>query len=170
MPTTSDRLFVVMLGGTHPRAKVELHDVAFAVGDTLESVYPQLREQWFGEPRGMHVDSWMEVDGVEGWKVRLSAEPAAEGSPKLFFINLGGYEPGAFGEAHKYLLLVAADAAEAKRKGKAQAAAEWMLPHKDALYEVDDCIPVEAAGGRHLRLTQGPHAGIAYHSDYLVVP
>ncbi|KAF1713970.1 hypothetical protein CSC71_06005 [Pseudoxanthomonas sangjuensis] len=165
----NEKLFVVMLGGTHPKARVELHDVAFAIGDTLESTYPQLRAQWFGEPRGAHVDSWMEVDGVDGWQVRFSDAPPPAGSPKLFFVNLGGYEKGVFGEAHAYLLVVAGDAADAKAKGKARADAGWMLPHKDALYGVDDCIPVEVAGGRHVTLVEGPHAGIAYHSDYLVI-
>ncbi len=167
--TAPEKLFVVMLGGTHPKAKVELHDVVFAVGDTLESTYPQLRAQWFGEPRGAHVDSWMEVDGVEQYQVRFSDAPAQAVAPKLFFINLGGYEKGVFGEAHRYLLLVARDAAEAKAKGKAQADANWFLPHKDALYEVDDCIPVETAGGRHVVLVEGPHAGIVSRSDYLVI-
>ena len=163
------KLFVVMLGGTHPRAKIELHDFVFAVGDTLESTYPQLREQWFGEPRGAHVDSWMEVDGVEDWQVRFSATPAPEGAPRLFFVNLGGYLAGVFGESHDYVLVVAADAAEAKRKAKARADARWMLPHKDALYDVDECIPVDSAGGRHVVLVEGPHAGIACGSDYLVI-
>ncbi|MFT3761108.1 MAG: DUF1543 domain-containing protein [Pseudoxanthomonas sp.] len=164
-----EKLFVVMLGGTHPKAKVELHDVVFAIGDTLESTYPQLRAQWFGAPRGAHVDSWMEVDGVDGWQVRFSDAPPPAGAPRLFFVNLGGYEPDVFGEAHKYLLVVARDAGEAKARGKAQADPGWKLPHKDALYEVDDCIPVETAGGRHVALVEGPHAGIAYHSDYLVI-
>ena len=164
-----EKLYVVMLGGTHPKARIELHDVVFAIGDTLESTYPQLREQWFGEPRGAHVDSWMEVDGVEDWQVRLSDVPPPADAPHLFFINLGGYEKGVFGESHRYLLVVAADAAEAKRKGKAQAGTGWMLPHKDALYDVDDCLPVDAAGGRHVVLVEGRHHGIAYHSDYLVI-
>ena len=58
-------LFVVMLGGKHPRARIEVHDVVFAVADTLEATYPQLRDAWFGSPKGVHIDSWMAVDGVE---------------------------------------------------------------------------------------------------------
>ncbi len=30
-----ERLFVVMLGGRHPRGRTELHDVVFAFGRTL---------------------------------------------------------------------------------------------------------------------------------------
>lgn len=163
------RLFVVMLGGRHARAHVEVHDVVFAVGATLADTHAQLRAQWFGAPRGLHIDSWLEVDGVEDWQVRVADTPAPAGGPRLFFVNLGGYAPGVFGEAHRYRLVVAADADEAKRKGKAQADARWFKPHKDALLEVDDCLPVTTAGGRHIHLSAGPHAGIRQGSDYLVL-
>ena len=164
-----ERLFVVMLGGRHPRGRTELHDVVFAFGHALEDTHDQLRAQWFGAPAGLHIDSWLEVDGVDGWQVRLLDAPAPEDEPTLFFVNLGGYEDGVFGEAHRYLLVVAQDAAEAKRKGLERAGAGWAKPHRDALFEVDDCLPVEAGGGRHLRLLRGPHAGIRQGSDYLVL-
>ena len=113
------RLFVVMLGGRHARANIELHDVVFAIAPSIEQTHEQLRQQWFGELAGLHIDSWMTVDGVEQWQVRLSAEPQADGLPKLYFVNLGGYVNGEFGEAHHNLLVVADDAAEAKRKALA---------------------------------------------------
>ncbi|HAI93650.1 MAG TPA: DUF1543 domain-containing protein [Xanthomonadaceae bacterium] len=163
------RLFVVMLGGRHPRGRTELHDVAFAFGQSLTDTHEQLRAQWFGAAAGLHIDSWLEVDGVDGWQVRLCDQPAAADEPRLFFVNLGGYEDGVFGEAHRYLLVVAQDAAEAKRKGLAQAGAGWIKPHRDALFAVDDCLPVEVGGGRHLRLLPGAHAGIRQGSDYLVL-
>ncbi len=169
MSRGDERLFVVMLGGRHPRGRTELHDVAFAFGRTLADTHAQLRVQWFGAAAGLHIDSWLEVDGVEGWQVRLLDQPAAVGEPKLFFVNLGGYEAGVFGEAHRYLLVVAQDDAEAKRKGLARAGAGWMKPHRDALFAVDDCLPVEASGGGHLRLLPGAHAGIHQGSDYLVL-
>lgn len=165
----SERLFVVMLGGRHPRGRTELHDVAFAFGSTLADTHEQLRAQWFGAPDGLHIDSWLEVDGVDGWQLRLLDQPAAATEPRLFFVNLGGYEEGVFGEAHRYLLVVAHDAAEAKRKALAQAGAGWIKPHRDALMAVDDCLPVETVGGRHLRLLRGAHAGIRQGSDYLVL-
>lgn len=89
-------LFVVMLGGKHPRAKIEVHDIAFVVADTLEAAYPQLRDSWFGSPKGVHIDSWMAVDGVESWRVELSPLAPLPDSPRLYFINLGGYESQTF--------------------------------------------------------------------------
>lgn len=166
---TGLRLFVVMLGGRHARANTEVHDVVFGVGTSIEQTYPQLREQWFGELAGLHLDSWMTVDGVEHWQVRLSAETPPAGMPRLYFVNLGGYVAGEFGEAHRYLLVVAADAVEAKRKALARAGAEWIKPHRDALFEVDGCLPVGPIGGLHVHLLPGAHAGIRCQSDYIVI-
>ena len=58
-------LFMVMLGGRHARANTEIHDVVFAVADSLEDSYPQLKNAWFGEQKGLHIDAWTQVNGVE---------------------------------------------------------------------------------------------------------
>ena len=163
------RLFVVMLGGRHARANTEVHDVVFAVAPAIEQAHEQLRRQWFGEPAGLHIDSWMTVDGVEQWQVRLSADAPAAGAPTLYFVNLGGYVAGEFGEAHCYLLVAAADAVEAKRKALRQAEAEWIKPHRDALLDVDSCLPVGPIGGLHVHLLPGAHGGIRSQSDYIVI-
>jgi hypothetical protein len=162
-------LYVVMLGGKHPRAKIEVHDVIFVAADTLEAAYPQLREDWFGSPKGLHIDSWMAVDGVGEWKVELGPLMPSPHSPRLFFINLGGYEQQAFGEAHHYLLVVARDKREAQAKGKRQMLSHWSQSHTDAVLDVDDCLPIDAIGGRYVHLVQEPHRGIVQRNDYIVL-
>jgi len=162
-------LHVFMLGGRHARARIEVHDVAFANVERIEDAYPQLRRDWFGEAKGLHVDGWLAVDGVEDYRVAFGdAAPAAD-EPRLFFVNLGGYVPGALGEAHDYLLLVAPDLAAARRKAKALQDARWDKPHTDALLEVDDCIAIDQVGGRHVQLVRAAHAGIEQVSDYIVI-
>jgi len=167
--TEALRLFVVMLGGRHARANTEVHDVVFAVAPGIEQCYPQLRQQWFGDAAGLHLDSWMTVDGVEQWQVRLSADVPAADAPRLYFVNLGGYVAGEFGEAHRYLLVVADDPADAKRKALRQAGAAWIKPHRDALFEVDSCLPVGPIGGLYVHLVPGAHEGIRCQSDYIVI-
>ena len=162
-------LFVVMLGGKHPKAKIEVHDVVFACGDTLEQIYPQLRQQWFGAPNGLHIDSWLMVDGVDNYQVQLTNEAPAAADPRLFFINLGGYQQGQFGEDHMYLLVVANDKASAKQQGKAIANNKWQQPHTDNLLDVDDCIPIDLVDGRYIKLIPGTHNGVSVHSDYLIL-
>ena len=162
-------LFVVMLGGKHPRAKIEVHDVVFAIADSLEATYPQLRQGWFGNPAGLHIDAWMRVDGVEGWKVELSPLAPLPGSPRLYFINLGGYEANTFGEAHHYLLVVAQDKNQAKSRAKQHMLKYWQQAHTDALLDVDDCLPIDQVSGRYIHLVEGEHRGVIQHNDYIVI-
>lgn len=162
-------LFVVMLGGKHPRAKIEVHDVVFAIADSLEATYPQLRQGWFGNPAGLHIDAWMRVDGVDGWKVELSPLAPLPGSPRLYFINLGGYEANTFGEAHHYLLMVAQDKNQAKSRAKQHMLKHWQQAHTDVLLDVDDCLPIDQVSGRYIHLVEGEHRGVIQHNDYIVI-
>ncbi|MBD9516426.1 MULTISPECIES: DUF1543 domain-containing protein [Pseudomonadaceae] len=162
-------LFVVMLGGRHPRARIEIHDVAFVIGDNLKSTYPQLRESWFGSPDGLHIDSWLEVDGVEAYRVEFSEAMPAPGEQRLFFVNLGGYELGSFGEAHQYVLVAARDAADAKVRAKRRMPRSWDKAHTDAVIDVDDCIAIDQVGGRYVHLVEGESRGIVQRSDYIVL-
>jgi hypothetical protein len=162
-------LFVVMLGGKHPKAKIEVHDVVFVAAERLEDCYPQLKAEWFGSAEGMHIDSWMQVEGVDGYRIECSNQAPAEDEAKLFFINLGGYTPGAFGEDHHYLLLTAKDKAEAKQKGKSFLPKSWDKPHTDAVVELDDCVEIVEISGRYLRLTPGDHQPTLCYSDYIVL-
>ena len=163
-------LFVVMLGGKHPRAKIEVHDVVFAAAHTLEATYPQLRDGWFGSAKGLHVDAWMAVDGVDGWKVEFSTLAPEAGAHHLYFINLGGYEDNSFGEAHHYLLVVARNKQEAKSLGKRQMLRQWSQAHTDAVMDVDDCLPIDLVDGRYIHLVRGAHRPIIQQNDYIVLP
>ncbi|WP_460043120.1 DUF1543 domain-containing protein [Pseudomonas sp. S2_H01] len=163
-------LFVVLLGGKHPKAKIEVHDIAVVVGDSLEATYPQLREGWFGAQTGLHIDAWMAIEGVENWKVELSPLAPLPGSPRLYLINLGGYDARAFGEAHHYLVVVAHSKNEAKSKGKRHMLASWGQPHTDAVMDVDDCLPIDRVEGRYVHLVEGEHNGVKQQNAYIVLP
>lgn len=162
-------LYIVMLGGRHPRARIEVHDVVFAQADSLAQLHPHLRHTWFGSPEGLHIDSWLEVDGVDGYRVELSQAAPGPGSMRLFFLNLGGYERQVFGEAHRYALVAAVDKAQAKRLGKQRMPQGWFKPHTDAVIDIDDCLPVDLVSGRYVHLVEGEHAGIRQFSDYIVL-
>lgn len=149
------KLFAVMLGGTAPRARTELHDVAFVCGERLEDTWDQLLDAWFGAPDGLHVDSWAELDTVDGWRVALRSQPPAPG-PRLWFVNLGAYHAGHFGEVHAVAYLVGDDPAEVKERAKARLLQGADQRHTDDLHEVDDCLPVTRVGGLHVHLEPAP--------------
>ena len=154
----SERLIACVLGGTAPGAKTELHDVAFAVGESLEAVHEQLLGQWFGDPRGLHVDAWCFLDSVAGYRVQLSRTPSRNGL-HLYFINIGGYRPGVFGEHHAWGFFGAPNKAEAKARAKRTLLQGHASIHKDDLHEIDDCLRVARIGAWHVHLTPDTNAG-----------
>lgn len=145
-------LIACVLGGTAPGARTEMHDVAFAVGESLEAVHDQLLDAWFGDPRGLHVDAWCLLDCVAGHRVQLSRTPSDNGL-HLYFINIGGYQPGEFGERHAWDFFAAPDKATAKARAKASLLQGLVSVHKDDLYDVDDCLHVARVGDWHVQLT-----------------
>lgn len=162
-------LFVVMLGGKHPGAKIEVHDVVFAFGLTLNDCHDQLRQQWFGSAKGLHIDSWWQVQGVDGYQLHFSNVAPKAGDPRLYFINLGGYQTGNFGEDHQYLLVVANSPEQAKQFGKQRIPKLWDKPHTDNLYDVDDCIAIDAVAGRYVQLLPGDYAPARQENDYILL-
>jgi hypothetical protein len=144
----------VVLGGRAAGARIELHDVRFVVGPTLEATLPALRSQWFGRRRGLHIDSYMAVRQVGAFAVELRREPFS-GAERLWFVNVGGYQPHLLAEEHAFGLVVAGTAAGAKRQALAQWLPESQSRHKDdlhALEAVDDCLPLEVVGGWQVHL------------------
>lgn len=55
------KLFAIYIGGEHPRANIEVHDMRFVVASTLEGTYEALRAQWWGRPGTLHIDCWSEI-------------------------------------------------------------------------------------------------------------
>jgi hypothetical protein len=140
------KLFMFYIGGNCGTSNVELHDVRFSVGATPEDCYADLRRQWWGDPQSLHLDSWGEVQQADGHDVSITFGPAPVGD-KLFFVNLGGYDAAEFGELHKNLLIVAADAATAKVKALTEVNG-WFLPHKDRIFEVEKAVDISGEIGR----------------------
>ena len=147
------KLFAVYLGGRAPRANTELHDVVFATGSRIEDTYPQLLEKWFGNPVGLHLDSWLELDVVDGWRVTLSEAPVSQ-PEKLYFVNLGAYDDS-FTELHANGFYVAASPEEAKKRALSEHfQSGFELPHKDDVHDIDDCIALENINGLRVTLAK----------------
>lgn len=162
-------LYAVMLGGKHPKAHIEVHDVVFAVGDALPDLYPQLKQQWFGAAKGLHIDAWMAIDGIENYQVHLRPVAPDPAAPRLYFINLGGYLPDEFGEAHRYVLMLASSKPQARGKARKYALKLWQQPHVDAVLDIDDCLLIDQVAGQFVHLVEGSHQGVKFENTYLVI-
>ena len=146
----SPTLFLVVLGGRIAGAHIELHDVRFVAGTSIDDTLPQLRRQWFGARKGLHLDSWMTVRFVDGYRVVLRPEPFA-GPERLWFVNMGGYDPRQLAELHAFGLFVATSPQAAKAAARRRLLPEVLERHKDDLHGVepalaggvDDCLEVQ---------------------------
>jgi hypothetical protein len=146
------QLFLVVLGGRIDGCHIELHDVRFVVGASIEDTLPELRQQWFGRRRGLHIDSWLAVRAVAGWRVELGRGPS-EGPERLWFVNRGGYDPSQLAEQHAFGLVVATSAQTAKAQARLLGVPGGdVQQHTDDLHAIDDCLPITLLEGWHVHL------------------
>ncbi|MBA2936668.1 DUF1543 domain-containing protein [Sphingomonas sp. CGMCC 1.13654] len=165
------KLFAVYVGGEHAAANIELHDMRFIVAPTLRDTFSELRRQWWGKPGSLHIDCWAEIDQADGYDVSLRPEPF-QGSEHLFFVNLGGYEPGEFTERHKSVFVVAETEAKAKARAL-KTVTGWSLLHRDNLYEAEQAFALDQVAGSsrlHLHLTRSQEPReLAFTCDYMPI-
>lgn len=143
-------LFLVVLGGRMEGCLIEQHDVRLVVGTCLEATIPELRRQWRGLRRGLHIDSWVRVERLEGYRVSLRPTPSSDPSvagERLWFVNIGGYDPDQLLEQHAFGLFVARSAQAARAKARRTLLTAAAQQHKDDLRAVDDCLALAQLQG-----------------------
>ncbi|HEY1789926.1 MAG TPA: DUF1543 domain-containing protein [Verrucomicrobiae bacterium] len=164
------KLFAVYLGGRAFRCNTELHDVVFVAGESIEASYERLMDKWFGDPLRLHIDSWLELRIVDGYRVSLQSHSSAQ-DKKLYFINLGAYLPGQFTELHANAFVVAADEAEVKKRAKSELLLGAQSVHTDDLYDIDDCLEIVEVDGQHVHLEPtSERVPFDPHNGYHIIP
>jgi hypothetical protein len=138
------KLFAIYVGGELEGANIELHDMRFVVAPSIGDTYDELKRQWWGIPKSLHIDCWAELDQVDGYDVELRSEPFT-GPEKLYYINLGGYDAGEFLEKHKNVFIVASAISEAKRRAIKEAK-PWSVAHRDEMYEAEQAFSLNEIG------------------------
>lgn len=135
------KLFAIYIGGEHPQANIEVHDMRFVVAPSIKDTHAELRHQWWGRPGSLHIDCWSEIDRADGYDVSLRAEPFV-GAERLFYINLGGYDRSEFSERHRNFFIVAETVVQAKSRAMKRAN-DWAEPHRDDLYEAEQAFALD---------------------------
>lgn len=132
---------MVYVGGKHKNSLIELHDIRFVVAHSIEESFNELQKSWWGVPSSLHLDCWGILKNIDGYDITLKDYPP-QNPHKLYFINLGGYNPLEFTELHKNICVVAEDGKEAAKKAKQQIL-NWQSPHKDYVHAIDDVIDIQ---------------------------
>jgi hypothetical protein len=144
------KLFAIYIGGEHPGAHIEVHDVRFVAAERIEDTYDRLRADWWGTPGTLHVDCWAEIDHADGFDVRLRPGRPS-GDEKLYFVNLGGYDGREFAEQHRNLFVVASSVSQAKARAL-DGVSGWADAHRDDLYEADQVFELNDMIGDRLHI------------------
>ena len=115
---------MVLLGCRPPGRHTEQHDVFFGIAPSLSALVPAMRAFWREAAQKIHIDAWREVNLVDGYQVKVSVRQDIFSAPEhkeqhLFFVNLGGYQPGRFEEQHHTILTVQPNRALAIQQAKA---------------------------------------------------
>jgi hypothetical protein len=106
---TALKLYMLLLGCKPPGRHIEQHDIFFGIASELRDLVPEIVQFW-PDPEKIHIDAWREVNQVDGFQIKIHTREQNEElnnqSPRLFFINLGGYQENKFEEQHYNLLTV----------------------------------------------------------------
>ncbi len=145
------KLFLVVLGGRKKGCNIELHDVRWVVGSCIENTFSSLRNDWIGDIRGLHIDSYFVVDYVDGYCINLIPQSTNDlilnhdylynksqaSRPFLWFVNLGGYYPNDLQEHHQFCLLVAESSSLAKQIARKRCTSSFTNRHIDDVKCID---------------------------------
>ena len=137
-------LFIVVLGGKSLKSNIEIHDVRWVLGKSIEDTFSDLRKQWLGRISGLHIDSYKCIKYVDGYEIVISkaskdnlVKPKS-GDLKLWFVNLGGYNPKKMYEEHEFTLVVAKKAIDAKKKARKNWESTLKQKHNDDYSDINN--------------------------------
>jgi hypothetical protein len=175
------KLFMILLGCRVPDRHIEQHDFFFGIATSIKEMVPYIKIFWPEAADRLHIDAWREITTVDGYRVRVVEKPDADttSQPKLFFINLGGYQENKFEEQHYTIITVKRDKAAAFKEAKEtffykhhtfQGTAVSHIDDKfgidvDDLYQIEDILP--AAQKEKYSITISPSADLAEDEMHL---
>jgi hypothetical protein len=150
------KLYMLLLGCKPLERHIEQHDIFFGIAAELRDLISEIQQFWPG-PEKIHIDAWREVNQVDGFQIKIHTREQNEElnnqSPRLFFVNLGGYQENKFEEQHYNLLTVKVNRSAAYKEAKQTLffqdnhfpGAESHIDDKygidvDDLYEIDEML------------------------------
>lgn len=148
------KLFVVLLGARESGYLFEQHKYFFCVATDFEEVKVKAKEFW-RQAINLHIDACVCLERINDYRVliedrypnKVFAEQTGSTQSfckRLFFINLGGYREGCFGEIHKQIFVIATNKDEAKALAKLDSffKDKTLIQVKESCSHVDDIICV----------------------------
>lgn len=176
-------LFMLVLGCKPAGRHTEQHDVFFCIGKRFSSLKEQIYNFWSDGGR-IHVDAWRKVCFVDGYRIRVVPRIGSKPNKlQLYFLNLGGYQPGNMDELHHKMLVVGTSKADALKQAKNSAffkSMSFQNAHShvddqygvdvDDMYRVEDILPAEMKSIFALEIIPEPGEADQLHIGYTKLP
>jgi Domain of Unknown Function (DUF1543) len=147
------KLFAVYLGGSIANCNIEAHDLVFVVADNIEQARPKLKQIWYGEKEGSHIDGYLELNYIDNYEVQIS-ETKIESELNLYFVNIGYILDNQLIEQHEFFFIPAMNPqdAETEAKSRIRTDPKKNFTHKDNLLAVDNCLEINSLIPQHINL------------------
>ena len=129
------KVFVIGLGGRKQEVNIEIHDIQFVVAETFEETFEILKQNWYGD--SLHLDEYCILEGAKEFKIELSETKVIQ-KESLYFVNMGGYHSGEFGEIHQNDFYVGSSLEEAKKESKKILLPKVENQHIDNIHLVEE--------------------------------
>ena len=163
-------IFLVVLGGRCNEANIELHDVRWVVGSKIEDTFQELKSQWFGDKNSIHIDSYIKINYIEGFKIVCTKKDSSNINPlagkdkkHLWFVNFGGYKDNSMFELHQFDLFIASSSTEAVKKARNKLLLGTKKRHKDDISDfcknetIDDIHKLNNFNGWEISIIKDPY-------------
>ncbi len=145
-------LYAIYLGWRIGACHIEMHDVVFSVGDTIESCYEDIQSKWVWGDTSCHIDAFLILKYINWYEVLLSKEAPIAQSDRLYFVNAWWYQQEKFGENHEIGFYVAKNQTQATELALQQLLSWQSKVHRDDIYDIDDCISIEKVNDYYIHL------------------
>jgi hypothetical protein len=134
-----NNLYVIYLGGKHPRANIEVHDLVFTIGKDIQSCFQFCLDNWFPNDNNIqkikpHIDGYFQIE--------LPYSYTSVGEYSLFCLNYGGYLPNQLAEMHEFILVFAKNNLDAIKESNKKLKLKFALLHMDNCLQLDELINI----------------------------
>lgn len=167
----TNKLFAFYLGGSHPEANIEMHNMQFALGINIEDCFEQLVSDWYKDSTSVHIDSWAELSIVNGYNIEVVEKQTqkSDDSPKLFMVHMGAVLEGFFEEVHHTEIVAAKTESKALvkvRNNILKLYPNWKDIHRDILFDLDDIINLSNKFNLKITKSENPEQTYKVHNIY----
>ncbi len=146
-------LYMISLGGKVKGGNLEVHDVQFVAAEHIDETVDILKRGWYGMAEKLHMDSYKQIRGADGYSIRLTKEKPENGK-QLYFVHLGGYRKESSQELHEVGLFAGESLQEVKSRAPEEVQAAEIENHVDHIINVETCLISTDGEKYYIELTE----------------